>query len=95
MKFGPDVKSLMKKLLEGYVLYFSNDMLNTEGRKIFEEMARMLVNERPELKPMVKRVRRKPKLENVVKLARVILGNDAEKLPLLSVQGPYYYVFDS
>ncbi len=94
MKFGPDVKNLMRKLLEGYVFYFSNDMLNTEGRKIFEEMARMLIDECPELKPMVKRARRNPKLENIMKLAKIILGDEAEKLPLLSVQGPYYYLFE-
>jgi len=83
----------MRKLLEGYVFYFSHDVLNTEGRKVFEEMARMLLDEHPELKPMVKRVRREPTLKNVMKLARLVLGEYSEKMPLLSVQGPYYYLF--
>ena len=93
MRFGPDVKNLMRKILEGYTLYFSNDILNTEGRKIFEEMARMLIDEHPELKPMVKRIRRNSCLRNVIKLARLILGEQAESIPILSVQGPYYYLF--
>ena len=84
-----DVKNLLRKLLLGYTQYFSYDLLNSEGRKVFEEMARMLVHEHPYLKPMVVRARRKPTLENVLKIARLVLGEEADQLPLIAVQGPY------
>ena len=90
VEFGPDVKSLLRKLLEGYQIYFSYDKLNSEGRKVFEEMARMLVYEHPEYKPMVKRVRRNPTLDNVLKIARLVLGDGAEQIIHEVVQGPYY-----
>lgn len=89
--FGPDVERLARKLMEGYVAYFSHDLLNSEGRKVFEEMARMLVHEHPELKPMVVKARRKPTLENVVKVAERILGPEARALLRSSVSGPYSY----
>ncbi|RLE74054.1 MAG: hypothetical protein DRJ56_08190 [Thermoprotei archaeon] len=89
-RFGPDVRALMRKLLEGYPRYFSYDVLNSEGRKVFEEMARMLVHEHPEYKPMIKRVRRRPTLDNVLKVARLVLGEEAERMVHEAVQGPHY-----
>ncbi len=89
-RFGPDVIALFRKLLLGYALYFSNDLLNSEGRKVFEEAARMLVYEHPEMKPAVVRVRRKPTLDNVLRLASRILGEDeAYALLRAGIEGPY------
>lgn len=89
--FGPDVERLARKLVEGYAAYFSYDMLNSEGRKVFGEMARMLVHEHPELKPVVVKARRDPTLENVMKVVERVLGPEAWALLRSSVSGPYTY----
>ncbi len=86
---GSDVVHLARKLALGYRLYFSGDALNSEGRKIFEEMARMLIYEHPELKNIVKKARRNPTLGNVLKVLERILGEEAEKLVREGVEGPY------
>jgi hypothetical protein len=86
---GPDVVRLARKLALGYRLYFSGDLLNSEGRKVFEKMARMLVYEHPELKGVVTRARRNPTLGNVLKVLERILGEEAEKLVREGVEGPY------
>ncbi len=92
MKIGRDIEVLLRKLILGYTTYFSYDVLNSEGRKIFEEMARMLIDEHPEIKPSVKRVRRKPTFENIVRLASRVLGEkEVEELTRLLWQGPYKY----
>ena len=89
-KYGPDVVNLFRKLLLGHRLYFSHDIMNTEGRKVFEEAARMLIHEHPEMKPAVTRVRRNPTLENALRLASRILGEaEAKELLLAGVEGPY------
>ena len=89
--FGPDVRSLARKLIAGYPLYFARDSLNSDGRKLFEEMARMLVYEHPELKGLVRRARRRPTLANVMKVVERVLGEEARELLKGAVEGPYVY----
>lgn len=89
MKFGPDVVRLARKIASNHLLYFSYDQLNSEGRKVFEEMARMLVHEHPELKKLVVRARRRPTLDNVMKVLERVLGEEAWELVKGSVEGPY------
>ncbi|RLG82421.1 MAG: hypothetical protein DRO40_07730 [Thermoprotei archaeon] len=91
MDFGPDVKNLLKKLLLGYHIYFHNDVLNSDGRKIFEEALRMLVYEHPELKKTVYKARRNPDLEHVLKIAVMVLGEEANRLLKIGVLGVYEY----
>jgi predicted SnoaL-like aldol condensation-catalyzing enzyme len=67
-----DSIALFKKLIENYSLYFSHDVLNSEGRKVFEKFVRAFLEVYPEHKPVVVRVRREPTLKNVLKLARVL-----------------------
>jgi len=88
--FGKDVKNLLYKLLIHHTEYFSYDLMNSEGHKVFEEMARMLVYEHPEMKKMVVKIRRKPTLDNVIKLANIVLGEEANDIPLLATQGIYF-----
>ncbi|MCI4408062.1 MAG: hypothetical protein JHC26_03135 [Thermofilum sp.] len=73
---GRDVKNLIKKLLKQNSNYFSNGSLNSEGRKIFEEMARMLVYEKPYLKKRIREIRKKGTFEDVLKLAEDILPQE-------------------
>lgn len=58
LRFGPEVKNLLRKLLLGFNLYFSEDVLNSDGRKLFHEVAKMLIYEHPEYKALISRVRR-------------------------------------
>ena len=91
LRFGPDVYNLFKKLLLGFKLYFSGDVLNSEGRKVFGEAVRMLVYEHHEYKDLITRVRRNPTLENVMKIARLVLGDEAEKMLKIGIYGLYVY----
>lgn len=91
MRFGPDVYSLFKKLLLGFKLYFSRDVLNSEGRKIFGEAVRILVYEHPEYKDLITRVRRNPILENIMKIARLVLGDEADEILKIGTHGLYVY----
>ncbi|WFO75305.1 hypothetical protein J4526_09630 [Desulfurococcaceae archaeon MEX13E-LK6-19] len=75
-KFGKDIGNLLKKLLIGYHRFFHNDVLNSDGRKIFEEIVRMIVYEHPEYRRLVYKVRRNPDLEHVLKIASLVLGEE-------------------
>jgi len=91
-RFGPDVYNLFRKLISGYKVYFSHGILNSEGRKIFEEAVRMLIYEYPEYKPIISKARRDPTLENVLKVARIVLDEDEiENLLDIAIYGIYTY----
>ncbi|PUA32531.1 MAG: hypothetical protein B7O98_07735 [Zestosphaera tikiterensis] len=65
----------MRKLLTEYRLYFDkNGVLNSEGRKLLEEMLRFLIYEHPEYKPLASKTRKEPTLSNVIKLAEVFMS---------------------
>ena len=89
--FGPEVRSLARKLLLGYRLYFDRfGALNSDGRRLLAELCRYLVYEHPELKRVVRRVRKNPTLENLSKLFSTILGEDeVANLVGLGIYGPY------
>jgi len=93
MSFGPEVKNLLRKLLLGYRKYFDRfGTLNSDGRRLLSELARYLIYEHPEMKPLVRRVRKNPTLENVSKLAREVLGREeVEDLLRISLYGLYEY----
>lgn len=79
-----EVKSLLAKLLTNYRLFFSKDgMLNSEGRKLFENIARIVIREHPERKELISRVRKKPTIENIIKVATIYVSED-EVYELLS-----------
>jgi hypothetical protein len=67
-----DSVALFKKLVENYSMYFSNDVLNSEGRKIFEKFVRAFLEVFPEHKPMIVKVRKEPTLKNVLKISRIL-----------------------
>lgn len=90
-EFGREVRSLLRKLISGYHRYFSMDRLNSDGRRLFEEAARMLVYEHPEYKPLVTKARRNPVLDNVMKIASLVLGDEAEEILITAIQGLYDY----
>ncbi|RLE59079.1 MAG: hypothetical protein DRJ35_06560 [Thermoprotei archaeon] len=95
LTFGRDIQALLRKLILRREEYFSNDKLNTEGRKIFEETARMLIHEHPYFKPIVKRARRTGSLKDVLRIAELVLGRREVKKLILSIQlTPYRETID-
>ena len=93
MDFGKDLRFLMIKLLSGYYLYFDkNNMLNSDGRRLFEEIARMLVYEHPEYKKIVSKARRNPSLENILRVAEIFMDRgEAERALKAGIYGPYSF----
>jgi len=64
------IKALLSKLLINYREFFDkNGILNSEGRKVLEEVIRLILNTNPEYRNTIYRVRREPTLENVVRIA--------------------------
>jgi len=91
--FGKDLRFLMRKLLLGYRKYFTKSgVLNSDGRRLLEEILRFLVYEHPEYRDLAYKVRREPTLENIVKVAELFMERDEiEELISLGIYGPYIY----
>ena len=71
------VSRLLAELLENVEKYFDKNLtLNSEGRKILEKVIAILMNSSFECKGLVRKVRKEPTLENIVKLAEIILGSE-------------------
>ena len=77
-----DIKRLLSKILTNYIEFFDkNGTLNSEGRKLLEETIRLILNTNPEYRNTIYRVRRRPTLENIVKIAiKYIPEEDIYKL---------------
>jgi len=72
-----ELKSLITKLLTNYRLFFSKDgVLNSEGRKLFENIARIVLREHPERKEIISKVRKKPTIDNIIKVATIYVDED-------------------
>lgn len=59
--------ALLQKIMEFRDEYFSNDCLNSEGRKVLERAFMFILNADPVLKKKINRIRRKPCYENISK----------------------------
>lgn len=69
-----DVKSLLTKLLINYRTYFTKDgMLNSEGRKLFECIARLIIRERSEYKELISKIRKNPTLRNIFQVVTLYM----------------------
>jgi len=72
-----DIRRLLSKILTNYTEFFDkNGTLNSEGRKILEETIRLILNTNPEYRNIIYRVRRKPTLENIIKIAVKYIPED-------------------
>ncbi len=90
--YGRDIKYLFIKLFKGYRRYFSGDVLNSDGRRIFEEILRMLLYEHPEHRRLVYRARRDPCLKNVVRVAELVMSREEiEEILNTVINGFYKY----
>ena len=81
-RFREWMRSLLAKMLLSFGKYFSKDcVLNSDGRRLLEEVLKPAVRKYPHLKGIARKVRREPTLENVLKLASLFMGEDeAEEL---------------
>ncbi len=89
-EWSRDVEGLAWKLVLGYRRYFSNGVLNSDGRRVFESLARRILREKPWYKPVVARARRDPSLENVLRVLELVVDRDKALEALEAVvNGPY------
>lgn len=80
---------LMRALLTRIREYLSNDgTLNSDGRRLLRDIVREVAKNRRGLMRLAKRVRKEPSLENVMRLARELLGPEADELLAAALWGP-------
>ncbi|ALL00262.1 hypothetical protein Pyrde_0212 [Pyrodictium delaneyi] len=91
--YPPEACRLIEALLKGYSKYFSNDVLNSDGRRLLERLVRLLLETNPGLRRLVYRVRRNPTLEMILRLAEEFYLCDARALAAeaLGLYQPYTY----
>lgn len=56
--------------------YYSRGYLNSDGMRLFESIARIILEYKPYYKPLISRVRKNPSLENIRKLASRVMEED-------------------
>ncbi len=61
--------SLYEALVSRRELFSRDGCLNSDGRRLLETLLRLLLEERPEYRRLVRRVRRSPCLEELARLA--------------------------
>jgi predicted ABC-class ATPase len=92
VRFGRDIVYLTRKILLNRNIYFSNDQMNSEGRKIFEELSRMIIDEHPYLKNQVKKTRKRGDLLSFIKLSEIILGEkEVQEILYATTHPPYVF----
>ncbi len=82
-------ENLMRKLLMGYRIYFNHDVLNSDGRRIFEDILRSMIYSKEYHPGLFKQARRNPCLENILKIAKILLPEDEiREIIMTSIEGP-------
>ncbi|RLE55604.1 MAG: hypothetical protein DRJ40_07720 [Thermoprotei archaeon] len=72
-----DMKRTLRNMLKNFRLYFDKyDRLNSEGRALLCKVARIAAEIRPELLPRFRYVLKSGSLNDFIKLAREILGEE-------------------
>ncbi len=76
-RFREWMRSLFSKLLLNYTEFFSKDgVLNSDGRRVLEEILRPSVKRYFRLRKIAKKVRKNPSLENVIRLGEEFMPYD-------------------
>ena len=74
-RFNSWMVSLITKLLTNYGCFFSiQGVLNSDGRKLLEDIVKPLLRRRPELKGVVSKVRKDPSVERILRLAEEFMS---------------------
>ncbi|ABN69511.1 hypothetical protein Smar_0399 [Staphylothermus marinus F1] len=74
LRWGRDIGFLFRKLIINYYRFFHGDYVNSDGRRLLEEILRMIMYEHPEYKRRIYKIRRDPSLYNILKLGEDIVG---------------------
>jgi len=82
-------RSYIRVLLLNFHKFFSKDcVLNSDGRRLLNDIAREVAKHRPNLLKLVRKVRKDPTLEHVLKLAREFFSaGEISELISLGVYG--------
>jgi len=87
------VKNLLRKLLLNFRAYFSKDCtLNSDGRRVLNEIVRAVITNCPTYGRVAKAVRKNPTLEELRRLATLFISDDEFEDMLLAgmgARGPY------
>ena len=76
-----EAEHLVRQLIRNYRLYFSKDLrLNSEGMKLLNIIARVVMENCKEAISILRKVRKDPTLENVIKLVSYVLEEKPEVL---------------
>lgn len=67
-----------------------NDCLNSDGRRLFETLLRLLLDEHHRYRKLARETRKQPCLENILRLSRIFYDCDAHGLYIES-RSRYYY----
>jgi len=59
---------LIDELLENTDAFFSDDYLNSDGRRLFEEFSRIMLEKYPWLKKRIRKIRRDPSIHRIIDL---------------------------
>jgi hypothetical protein len=71
------MRSLFSKLFLNYIEFFSKDgVLNSDGRRVLEEILRPSVKRYSRLRKIARRVRKDPTLENVMRIGEEFMPYD-------------------
>lgn len=68
------LRSLFKKLIINREKYFDGDYVNSDGRKILEDIFKLIIEEKPGYRRRIYRVRRDPSIQNILKFGEDIIG---------------------
>lgn len=74
-----DINSLFNKLIANKEIYFHNEYLNSDGRKLFEKITRKIIDIYPHLRRNVYLIRRNPSYDNVVKLYNIFIEKSSSE----------------
>jgi len=89
-RYSKDIINYTRLLILNYRRYFGRrGVLNSDGLRLLNELVRIVVIHKPELSKIIKEVRKNPTVENFMKFAERVLGNEAYEL-LYSTINNYY-----
>ncbi len=84
-----NLRNYIIHLLSNYYRYFSKDtVLNSDGRRLLNELIREGMKCNPSLRKLFRKVRKNPTLSNIIRLSEEVLGTE---LTMELVRESIYY----
>ncbi|RLG76674.1 MAG: hypothetical protein DRO12_04185 [Thermoprotei archaeon] len=89
------VAVLRKLIIERHRYFDKYERLNSDGRKLLERALRYLIKHDHSKKRIVKKVRRRATLDEVLRLVEALEGYHARREVVNYLRGPYSYELNS